>query len=62
MVNANQHQVDRHQIDIENPNNMDEGQLGVRAPSVFLTDVHGLSRPRVKRLRYVDEQIWYPEQ
>ena len=61
-INANQHQVDRHQLDIENPNNMDEGQLGVRAPSVFLTDVRGLSRPRVKRLWYVDEQIWYPEQ
>jgi hypothetical protein len=26
MVNANQYQVDRHQLDIENPNNMDVQQ------------------------------------
>jgi hypothetical protein len=27
MVNANQHHVDRHQLDIENPNNMDVQQI-----------------------------------
>jgi hypothetical protein len=27
MVNANQHQIDRHQLDIENPNNMDVHQI-----------------------------------
>ena len=26
-VNANQHQLDRHQLDIENPNNMDVQQI-----------------------------------